>query len=128
MRIIEKKEPEIEITCPDCKSVLAVNKDDIRHWSSRDIDGGSSDGYDAKCPVCGSRFDIPEKKVPRGVAPMTCDYEPQDDAERAVIADMLKIASEYSLENEVMWEYKANMEDGCGPWLASSRALYAWDL
>lgn len=66
MRIIEKKEPEIEIMCPDCKSVLAVNKDDIRHWSSRDIDGGSSDGYDAKCPVCKSRFDIPAKKVPSG--------------------------------------------------------------
>lgn len=59
---------------------------------------------------------------------MTCDYEPQDDAERAVIAEILKVASEYSLEDEVMWEYKARRENGCDPWLASSYALYAWDL
>jgi len=59
---------------------------------------------------------------------MTCDYEPKDDNERTVIADMLKVASEYSLENEVMWEYKAHREDGCDPDLAASYALYAWDL
>lgn len=66
MRIIEKKEPEIEIVCPNCKSVLAVNKDDIRHWGGMDIEGGTYGGYDAKCPVCESRFDIPKEKVPGG--------------------------------------------------------------
>lgn len=59
---------------------------------------------------------------------MTCDYEPHDDAERAVIAEMLSVASEYSLEDEVMWEYKANIEDGCEPHEAAVFALHAWDL
>ncbi len=59
---------------------------------------------------------------------MTCNYEPQDDAERAVIAEMLKVASEYSLENEVMWEYKAHRENGREPYEAASFALHAWDL
>lgn len=66
MRILEKGEPEIEIQCPDCKSKLAVNKSDIRHWGGMDIEGGTYGGYDTKCPVCSSEIDIPEKKVPKG--------------------------------------------------------------
>lgn len=59
---------------------------------------------------------------------MNCDYELQDAAERAVIAEMLKVASEYLLEDEVMWEYEAHRESGSDPEDAAALALYAWDL
>lgn len=59
---------------------------------------------------------------------MTPDYGPQDDDERTVIAWMLEIASEYSLENEVMWEYVAARRKGECPGEAAQIAIYAWDL
>ena len=59
---------------------------------------------------------------------MTPDWEPQDDNERAVIAEMIKVAAEYSLEDEVMWEYKAHREKGRYPEDAAAFALYEWDL
>ncbi len=59
---------------------------------------------------------------------MTCDYEPKDDAERAVIVNMLSVASKYSIESEVVWEYKAHRENGREPYEAAAFALHAWDL
>lgn len=66
MRVIEKKEPEIEFVCPHCKSRLAVHQSDIRYWSKRDYDGSTSDGFTAQCIVCKSEMAIPERLVPFG--------------------------------------------------------------
>lgn len=66
MRILEKKEPEIECTCYHCKSRLAVHKNDIKYWSSNDYDGGLSCVYRAKCMVCDSYFNIETSKIPSG--------------------------------------------------------------
>jgi hypothetical protein len=66
MRIIERVEPEVEITCAECQSRLAVGMSDLRHVLSRDITGAVDDLYRATCAVCLSDMNIPPDKIPEG--------------------------------------------------------------
>lgn len=65
MRVIDKREPEIEHTCRDCKSKLAVNMSDIRYITYSCM-GESDDAYRATCGVCGSDMDINWSAIPSG--------------------------------------------------------------
>jgi hypothetical protein len=66
MRIIERVEPEMEHTCADCKSRLAVAVDDLRRHQTMDYGGDTNIHYRATCAVCLSEMDIPEDKIPDG--------------------------------------------------------------
>ena len=65
MKIIEKRDPEIEHTCRDCKSKLAVNITDIRHQTVSCM-GDIDDNYQSTCPVCGSTMSIGSSSIPYG--------------------------------------------------------------
>ena len=65
MRVIDKREPEIEYQCRDCKSKLAVNISDIRYITYSCM-GESDSAYRATCGVCGSDMDIKSDAIPSG--------------------------------------------------------------
>ena len=65
MRVIDKREPEIEHTCRDCKSKLAVNVSDIRYVTLYFM-GESDEAYQATCAVCSSTMDIKWDAIPSG--------------------------------------------------------------
>lgn len=65
MRVIDKREPEIEHICRDCKSKLAVNISDIRYITYSCM-GESDSAYRATCAVCGSEMDIKPSAIPYG--------------------------------------------------------------
>lgn len=54
MKILERKEPSIIITCPHCDSKLELEKGNI--WWHKDIDGGTSPYV--TCAACGKGFDV----------------------------------------------------------------------
>ena len=55
MKVIEKHNPKpVRGTCPYCKSVLEIEKNDV-YWA-KDISGTSSPYV--KCAACGKTFDV----------------------------------------------------------------------
>lgn len=54
MKILERKELSVIVTCPHCGSKLELEKGDI--WWCRDIDGGKSPCV--TCVACGKSFDV----------------------------------------------------------------------
>jgi transcription elongation factor Elf1 len=66
MRVIKAEKPEIECTCPNCKSVLAVDKSDIVKNVGKDYTGSTDIRYSALCPICDTRFEINMNHIPFG--------------------------------------------------------------
>lgn len=54
MKVLERHEITVEVTCPHCKSKLELEKGDV--WMHRDIDGGTSPYV--TCAVCKHSFDV----------------------------------------------------------------------
>ena len=54
MKVLERHEITVKVTCPYCKSKLELEKGDV--WMSTDIDYGSSPYV--TCAVCKHSFDV----------------------------------------------------------------------
>lgn len=66
MRTIQEGKPEIQIQCPDCKTVLGVEPDDIKSHSWTDYGGESETVYTAQCNTCPTKINIKNALIPNG--------------------------------------------------------------
>jgi hypothetical protein len=59
MKIIEDNHNTFEFRCPKCKSLLKIEKDDLK--------GGDCFPYFCICVACKNKFNVPNSQIPKQI-------------------------------------------------------------